>query len=441
MATILVVGAGLAGCLAAVYAAQAGHSVVVFERRPDSRLAGYEGGRSINLALSRRGLHALQRVGLDEHVALLGIAMTGRLMHSVAGELTYQRYGRPGEANLSVSRQGLNELLIDAAERAGNVRFEFNSRIGPVNLENCVVENTRDGVTESVAGDLLIGADGAFSAVRLAMMRRDRFDYSQAYISHQYLELTVPPDVGGAFRMDPHVLHIWPRGSHMMIALPNLDGSFTCTLFLPCEGDGPSFESLRSESDGAEFLARDFPDLFALLGDAAAQWRNHRPASLSHHRCKPWAAGRALLIGDAAHAVVPFYGQGMNAAFEDCRLLFETLSGDAATWPAEIAAFARLRKPDADAISDLALANFHEMRASVADPNFLARKALEHVVSDHFPESYRPLYELVTYTDVPYSETQQIAAANDRLLDDPETRLGLLVLAMCRSLSQNSAGA
>lgn len=435
MAKVLVVGAGLAGCLAAVYAAQAGHDVTVLERRADSRHSGYLGGRSINLALSRRGLHALQKVGLDVAVRELGIAMTGRLMHSTSGELTYQRYGRPGEANLSVSRQGLNEVLMDAAERTGRVSFLFETHINAIDLDRAAVACVAANTEHHLEADLLLGADGAFSTVRQSMMRRDRFDYSQNYISHGYLELTVWPDIGGAFRMDPHVLHIWPRGAHMMIALPNLDGSFTCTLFLPWEGDGASFESLRDEQAGVAFLSHDFPDLVPLLGDAAAQWREHRPASLSYHRCKPFSTGRSLLIGDAAHAVVPFYGQGMNAAFEDCRLLFEGLPAEPTRWPDVIADFARSRKPDADAISELALANFHEMRASVADPDFLARKALEHVVSDYFPESYRSLYELVTYTDVPYSETQRIAAASDRLLDLPDARLALLVLAMCRSFS------
>ncbi len=437
MSHIIVAGAGLAGSLFALNAVQRGHDVTLLERRHDSRSAGYVGGRSINLALSQRGLRALEGVGQRERVEAFGIPMRGRMMHAPDGALTWQRYGRTGEAIRSVSRQLLNEALLDAVDATGRATAVFGARVDDVDIDAATVRVIDEArAPRDLGADLVVGADGAFSAVRSRLMRTDRFDYSQTYLSHGYRELTMPPAPGGGFAMEPNALHIWPRHDFMMIALPNPDRTFTCTVFLPWEGADASFATVASGSDAEAFFAEHFANAVPLLDGLAEQWDAHRPASLSTHRCNPFARGRVVLIGDAAHAVVPFYGQGMNAAFEDCRLLAPLLDAPATGWPAALDAWATARKPDADAIADLALANLGELRWRVADPAFLDRKALEHVVSDCFPESYRSLYELVTFTDVPYAEARARAARESALLDDAEARTALTALAFFRTVHE-----
>lgn len=432
----IVVGAGLAGSLMTLFLARRGARVTVLERRADLRRHQMSAGRSINLALSTRGLAALGAVGMADAVLRDAIPMRGRMMHDVDGTLTFQRYGREGQAIQSVSRRTLNEVLLDAAEQMDGVELRFDARCVDVDLEGGVV-TTRDGQGERRQdhGELIVGADGAFSAVRARMARTDRFDFAQTYLEHGYKELTIPPAEDGGFRLEPNALHIWPRHDYMMIALPNADRTFTCTLFLPFAGGDASFEALQTPDDVLALFERAFPDAIALLPDLEREFFENPTGSLCYTSCKPYHRGRAVLLGDAAHAVVPFYGQGMNAAFEDC-LLLDGLLGEHGLDDAlsAIDAFSTSRKADGDAIRDLALHNFHVMRSSVTDPAFLERKDLEVTLSRLFPEWARSLYGLVTFSTTPYSEARRLAAEQDRLLDDVEARAALLTLGWLREL-------
>lgn len=401
-----VVGAGLAGSMMAIMLARLGHSVQVFERRPDPRHTGAEGGRSINLAISARGLHALEQAGIAERILELAIPMKGRMIHSVEGELTFQPYGAAGFAINSVSRAELNIALLDAAGEQPGVRLHFGQRCRRVDLENreVLIEDERSGDVRPVQAGTIVGADGAFSAVRTRMQQQDRFDYSQSYLSHGYKELYIPPGPGGTFQLEKHALHIWPRGGYMMIALPNRDGSFTCTLFWPFDGPG-SFASIGSDRDLVAFFTGNYPDVIALMPGLAGDYSANPASSLVTIRCAPWFfEDRAVLIGDASHAVVPFYGQGANAAFEDCVVLEECLQNSAQDLAGAFAAFNDRRKEHADALADLAIANFEEMRDKVASPVFLARKKLEATLHRWFPESFIPLYTMISFMRVPYAD-------------------------------------
>ncbi|MGP1347724.1 MAG: FAD-dependent oxidoreductase [Phycisphaerales bacterium] len=419
-------GAGLAGCLLAVYLARLGYQVELYERRPDPRAAGAERGRSINLALSTRGIDALQAAGIAERVLKDAIPMRGRMIHDRAGNLAYQPYGRDNiKAINSVSRSGLNIALLDEAERHKNIRIHFDRRATRCDLATSTVElvNSKGEPAGDVRCDVIIGADGAFSAIRGAMQRTDRFDYSQTYLQHGYKELTIPPsDAPGAgghnpFRIEKHALHIWPRGDFMMIALPNTDGSFTCTLFWPFEGEN-SFDRLRTPDHIRAFFEDQFPDAVPLIPDLVEDFTHNPTSSLVTVRCLPWHFGdRVVLIGDACHAIVPFFGQGMNAAFEDCKALAECLiqhpGSDLAPAFAE---YERRRKPSSDAIADLAYDNFIEMRDKAGQPAFRRRKAIERFLARILPNWYTPLYERVTFTTEPYHEARASAARQDRIV-------------------------
>ncbi len=405
----IVVGAGLVGALWAVFLARRGYAVKVFERRPDMRAAGYQGGRSINLAMSVRGWKAIEKAGIREKIEQVAIPMPGRMMHAVSGDLTFQPYGKDGEAIYSVSRGGLNLELLRIAAEFPNVEFFFEHRCVEVDLQQpkLTVEDTRTGEIKTLDAPLIFAADGAFSAVRYALQRTDRFDYAQTYLEHGYKELTIPaaekPENVPFFpyRMDPAALHIWPRGNFMVIALPNADGSFTCTLFLPFEGP-VSFEHLKTDADVLNFFSTYFPDTLALMPGLLTDFQQNPTSSLVTVKCKPWQwQNRILLIGDAAHAIVPFYGQGMNAGFEDCTILdalYEQYSGD---WAQIIPAFAQQRQPDADAIAELAQRNFVEMRDLVADPRFILRKKMAAQLHARHPE-FLPVYSMVTFSTTPY---------------------------------------
>src|SRR5262245_61232107 len=326
---VTIVGSGLAGTLLACMLGKTGRHVELYEKRPDPRLHGQEAGRSINLALSVRGLHALREVGLAEEVVKSSILMRGRMIHARDGSLAFQPYGKDdSEALHSVSRAGLNLTLVDAAAQHPNVHMNFAHRCSGLDLQTGELEfvDTLKDATVRVPSEFVIGADGAFSTVRSQMLKLDRFDYSQDYLTHGYKELTIPAGSGGTFRIEEHALHIWPRGSFMMIALPNADGSFTCTLFWPFEGEN-SFAALRSERDILAYFEKEFPDAVPLIPDLVRDFQHNPTSALVTIRCQPWHhAGRVVLIGDAAHAVVPFLGQGMNAAFEDCSVLMECLT-------------------------------------------------------------------------------------------------------------------
>lgn len=425
---ISIAGAGLVGSLLAIYLVRRGYRVTIFERRPDFRKKGGYGGRSINLALSNRGLRALHEVGLEEAMRTKALPMHGRQVHPLSGTQSFFPYGKEGEYINSISRSGLNAVLMDAAEQAG-VRIHFESRMGQVNLNQTTFtwfDATGNAHTET--SDLLIGADGAFSVVRQAMQASDRFEFSQSYIEHGYKELTIPAAADGTFQLDPKALHIWPRESFMLIALPNPDASFTCTLFFPFEGP-VSFEKLTSDEAVDSFFRKTFPDVYEMMPDLLKEFRENPASSLVTMRCFPWVKNNTLLIGDAAHAIVPFYGQGMNAGFEDCRILNSLLEEFGDDWSQVLPKYQELRKPAGDAIARLALNNFIEMRDLVDDPNFILQKKIEGRLHSLFPDKWIPLYSMVTFRDdIPYAVAYETGQKQQKIMEEvlrtPDIRNG-----------------
>ncbi len=414
---VVIAGGGLAGALLACYLGRDGHDVQVYETRPDPRQGPAGGGRSINLAISTRGLFGLAGVGLDGVVLQHAVPMRGRMLHDERGETRFQRYGtRPDEHINSVSRGGLNRLLIEAAGALPNVGLHFGCKVEDVDLERAALRVvTEDGTAQDVRGDLLVGADGAFSRVRRTMQRLPRFDYSQSWLSHGYKELSIPAGPGGSFQLEREALHIWPRGGLMMIALPNIDGSFTCTLFWPWEGEG-GFDRLKTASEVRAHFARVYPDAAALMPELEAEYEGNQTSGLVTVRCAPWHyGGRVVLIGDACHAVVPFYGQGANAAFEDCEALARCL-GEDDDWGRAIERYGAQRVHNANALADLALANFVEMRDSVRSRWFLLSKAAGKVAHRIFPKLFMPLYSMVSFSLIPYAEAKRRAELQERLL-------------------------
>jgi len=416
---LTVMGAGLVGSLLSLYLARRGHPVEVVERRGDPRRAGFQEGRSINLALSDRGWRALEGVGVADDIRQVGIPMSGRVMHDVHGALTRQPYGQDGQAIYSVNRGHLNRRLLDLAEAQPNVRLRFGQQCLGIDLKqqhlHLLDAATQQEHTEPYTR--LFGTDGAFSAVRGALQKTDRYDYSQAYLEYGYKELTIAAGPGGAWQLEKNALHIWPRGQYLMIALPNLDGSFNATLFFPFEGP-ESFAALRTPAEVAQFFTRVFPDAVPLMPALTHEFFEHPTASLVTVRCYPWTHGDdVLLLGDAAHAIVPFYGQGMNAGFEDCSVLNALLDqhGDLA-WPTIFAEFQAQRKPNADAMADLALYNFAEMRDRVADPRFLLQKKIEAKIAGQFPGLWSPLYSQVTFSHTPYAEAWAAGQRQDAVM-------------------------
>lgn len=416
--SISILGAGLVGSLLSIFLAKKGYDVTIYERRPDMRKAGAIGGRSINLALSHRGLKALNAVGIKEKVQESCIPMPGRMIHDLEGNLDFQPYGKEGQFINSVSRGGLNELLMNEAE-ANGVKVMFEHRCVDVDFANASA-SFDNGTT--VKADFLFGADGAFSALRSAMQKTDRFDYAQEYITAGYKELSMPPTADGNFALDPGALHIWPRGEYMLIALPNLDKSFTCTLFFPFEGP-ISFEALKTEADVTAFFHDKFKDATPHLSNLEKEFFDNPTASLVTVRCKPWVKGNTALIGDAAHALVPFYGQGMNAGFEDCFVFNQLLEKHSTINDDLLAEYQALRIPDANAIADLALYNFIEMRDKVADSRFILQKKIEKKLNQLHPDKWVPLYSMTTFSDFRYSEAWALGrkqqAIMDKVLDQP----------------------
>ena len=416
---ITIVGAGLAGSLLAIYLAKRDFRVNVFERRPDMRKAEISAGRSINLALSTRGIHALREVGVLDTIIRDAIPMRGRMIHSPEGELSFQPYGKnETEVINSISRGGLNCTLMDAAEATGNVQFFFNKRCKKVNLPDgtlLFVDET-DGSQQRIESAVTFGCDGAYSAVRWEMMKSGRFNFSQDYLDHGYKELTIPPLPDGNFQMEKHALHIWPRGNYMLIALPNPDGSFTCTLFLPFDGSN-SFAKLDSQVNVAAFFNTHFRDTLPMMPSLIDDFFSNPTGGLVTIRAFPWFVNdKFLLLGDAAHAIVPFYGQGMNCAFEDCTELNQCIESHGDDWAAVFETFQQRRKTNADAIAQLALDNFIEMRDKVADPVFLMKKKLEVMLEREFPGEFLSTYARVTFQRRPYREALEIGQVQDRVL-------------------------
>jgi len=410
MQHIIISGAGLAGSLMAIYLAKKGWKVDIYESRIDMRKIEISAGRSINLALSSRGIKALHEVGLENEILKGSVKMPGRMVHDKAGNTVFAPYGRDNNEYInSISRGDLNKILMTAAEQYENVKIYFSHEVLSVNFDAKTIElkDIITGAIYTVKADLIIGADGANSAIRHSMEKQiSGYKSNTAWLDHGYKELSIPPAEGGGFRIPTDVLHIWPRASYMLIALPNFDGSFTCTLFYANEGEN-SFAALDTFEKFQAFIKNDFPDAFPHLLDLEEEYHNNPVGKLGTLKCYPWKiANSAVLIGDAAHAVVPFYGQGMNASFEDCRILNECIDKYGTDWDKILAEYEQLRKINGDAIGDLAVENFYEMRDKVADPIFQRKRKLEHLIEKRYPE-YRSKYALVTFSpDVPYSYAQ-----------------------------------
>ncbi len=443
----VVIGAGPVGSLLSLFLARRGLSVEVYERRPDMRVESISAGRSINLALSVRGLYALSQVGLAEEALRQAVAMNGRMMHSVSGELSFQPYGKEdSDCIYSVSRGGLNQLLMSAAEATGRVRFHFNrlakaydpaTGVLVIDTAAAAAPGAADsGESLSLKPSRIFGTDGSGSVLREAILREAAHEglatsHSEELLNYGYKELTLPASPQGGFQLKRNALHIWPRGTFMLIALPNFDGSFTCTLFMPFTGER-SFATLESPRHVRAFFDREFGDVSRLFPALEGEIFEHPVGKMVTVKCAPWfsrgkAGGQALLMGDAAHAIVPFFGQGMNCGFEDCSILDGLLAdprwaGTSAEtgpdWGALFRHFSELRKPDADAIADLAVENFVEMRDKVADPRFLLEKQVERILQREFPAEYVSRYSMVTFSRVPYRQALEAGVMQNELLSE-----------------------
>ena len=417
---VVIIGAGLVGSLWAVYMSKAGYNVTIYERRSDIRKAEISAGKSINLALSVRGWKALDAVGVGDEIREIAIPMYGRMMHDLEGNLTYQQYGKEDQAIFSVSRGKVNAKMMDIAEKYGNATIHYNTECRNVNLNEGIafLKNNLTGEVFQVKADLIFAADGAFSAIRYnSMQKLDRFQYSQNYIADGYREILLPANPDGTYPMDKNALHIWPRGRFMMIALANEDGSFTCTLFMPHENDEFSFDKLNSKEAVNKFFQTVFPDFYEMMPNIADAWENHPLSNLAIIRCYPWTKGKVALMGDAAHATVPFYGQGMNAGFEDCTVLSDLMRKHNENWQAVFEEYSLTRKPDGDALQDLSLENYYVMRDYVADPAFLLRKKIEAKFSELYPNKWLPLYSQVTFSNIRYSVAYKQGQAQNEIMD------------------------
>ncbi len=417
----IIVGAGLVGSLWAVYMSKAGYKVNIYERRPDIRKAEISAGKSINLALSNRGWKALDAVGVGDEIRKIAIPMYGRIMHDLEGNLTYQPYGKEGQAIYSISRGGVNAKMMDIAEEYGNADIRYNVECTSVDTKNGIVSlrDLNTGETFTDQADVVFAADGAFSAVRYkTFQRKDGFNFSQRYIADGYREILLPANADGSYKLDKNALHIWPRGKFMLIALANEDGSFTCTLFMPHEGDENAFDKLKSKEQVDRFFKTTFPDFYEMMPDIADAWEDHPLSSLAIMRSYPWHFDKVALMGDAAHATVPFYGQGMNAGFEDCTVMWELMQKHNEDWSTVFAEYSVIRKPDGDALQDLSLDNYFVMRDYVADPAFLLQKKIEAKVSSLYPDKWLPLYSQVTFSEIRYSDAYQSGQRQDRIMKE-----------------------
>ena len=418
MAKFILIGSGLAGGLLGAYLGRRGHDVDLYERRADPREGNIVGGRSINLAISTRGIHALEQIGIAEEALRHAIPMRGRMIHDRSGALHFTPYDvDPQKCINSIGRAALNTTVIQAAQRYPNVRVYFDHRCTGVDLDTPVAHLETANRTVTATADAVVGVDGAFSAVRKSMQRQiANFQYDESYLAHGYKELTIPPAPDGSWRMEKNALHIWPRKSFMMIALPNPDGSFTCTLFWEFEGPR-SFATTKTDEDVRRFFGEEFPDAVSLMPTLLEDFRDNPTGSLVTIRCAPWFyRDKVCLVGDAAHAVMPFYGQGMNAAFEDCIVLDECLQDSPQDRERAFAEYFHRRKENADALADLAIGNFIEMRDKTASKTFRAKKKLDHFLEAALPGIYLPLYTMVTFTRIPYAEAARRARLQDRIV-------------------------
>jgi len=420
---VLIIGAGLCGSLLALRLAQRGFKVEVYESRPDLRTTDISAGRSINLALSDRGLKALRLCGMEEKAREICIPMFGRLMHDTEGDTFSSNYsGRENEFINSISRGNLNAILLDEAEKHKNVQLHFNKKCEHVDIENAIA-HFKDYKTKeafSVNATVIFGGDGAGSSLRKSYVseRKFLFSYSQDYLNHGYKELEIPADTNGNHQISKEHLHIWPRGDFMLIALPNMDGSFTVTLFLSYDEGEFNFENLTSEEKITQFFEKEFPDALVLIPNIKEEFINNPTGPLGTIKCSPWSyQDKTLLIGDSSHAIVPFYGQGMNASFEDVFVLDEILNQDLGDWKSVFKAYQKARRHDTDAIADLAIDNFHEMKDHVANPLFKEKRTIEMNLEKAFPTEYFSKYSLVTFNEhIGYNEAMKKGRAQDKAL-------------------------
>ena len=418
--TISLIGAGLNDPLLALGLVKRGFRVEIYERRPDMRRVRMSAGRSINLALSTRGIHALTEAGLWNDMRKIIIPMKGRMMHSVASELTFQPYGKDdAEVINSISRAELNIALMNAAEQQG-VKICFQQRCSGIDLKTGAItlRDEQTGDDRTIESTVVIGCDGSASAIRGEMLKLSRFNFSQNYLDYGYRELTIPSTPDGKHVLAPNALHIWPRGNYMLIALPNVDGTFACILFLPFEGPD-SFAQLTTPGSVTAFFQSRFPDAIPLMPNLAENFFANPTGAMVTIKCAPWhVEGRVLLLGDAAHAIVPFFGKGINCGFEDCTNLWELIDRHGADWERVFGEFEKARKVNTDAIADLAVENFVEMRDRVADPRFLFRKKVELALEAKYPRLFVPKYAMVTFHRVPYATALKRGQAQDRMLTD-----------------------
>ena len=415
---IAVVGSGLVGTLLAIYLKKLGHTVHVYDRSIDIRKVAFS-GRSINLVMSDRGWKAMKDVGLEDEIRKIGIPVDKRAIHTQDDKLKYQYYGKEGEAIFSLSRGVLNRRMIDLAEDAGVV-FLFEHKIWDVTLTTATLHigETERGEWSELKYGKVFGADGAFSRIRHRMQRQSLFDYSQEFMKMGYKELHIPANADGTHKIDKNSLHIWPRGNFMLMALSNLDGTFTCTLFMPFEGEN-SFEQLKDENSLLKFFANYFPDTAAVIPDLAKDFFKNPTSYLVKMKCYPWTyEDKVALIGDSAHAIVPFYGHGMNAGFEDITILSEMIAKYNDDWKTIFSEYQKSRKPNADAIAELSSRNFMEMSTKTADSNFLLQKKIEKWFSDKHPDKWTPLYSRVTFSLQPYSDALAIGDFQNKIMEE-----------------------
>ena len=415
-----VVGGGPVGSLLAILLGRHGYQVGLYEGRPDSRVTSIYQGKSINIALSDRGWRSLEEIGVVENAKADAIPMYHRAIHGIDGELSALPYGKEGDAIWSVSRGGINEQLLDIAEAEPNVKTHFEHRLIDVDFETASAVFRVQGEQEiTVEANYLFGADGAHSKVRRLAQNLPRFSYSQTYMPQSYIELNIPANADGTHRLEKNALHIWPRKDFMLIALPNPDGTFTCTLFLNYTGN-PSFESLHERADVERFFTGNFADAMDYLEDPVETFMEKTPAPLFLVQVFPWSFNcRVGLIGDAAHAIVPFYGQGMNCGFEDCAELNRLIELHDHDWGEIFPAYENARKPNGDAIAELSKRNFVEMSDLSGDKRFQLRKKIEAKFHDAFPDLWTPLYSMVTFSpEVPYAEALRVGDEQKRVMDN-----------------------
>jgi len=416
---VTIVGAGLVGSLCSLFMTNRGYNVSVFERRNDLRSEIISAGKSINLALSTRGWTALKEAGVESEVKKIAIPVYKRVMHDINGNLTDQPYGNEGQCIYSVSRVLMNLLMMNLAENNGANLF-FNEKCIDVDFKNTQVkfENTLTKKHTNVKSDFIIGADGAFSKVREQMVKKYNHQYNYNEIDHDYKELLIPAGTNGSYLIEKNALHIWPRGEFMLMALANLDGSFTCTLFAPKKGEN-SFENLNNKTDVENYFYKLFPDFFELVPNLYEQWKTNPTSNLGIIRTYPWNVDdKGLLIGDSAHATVPFYGQGMNCGFEDCRILDNLLTQNERDIKKCFEDFSKMRKPNGDGVQDLSMHNFIVMRDRTADPKFLLQKKIEKKFSNLYPKKWTPLYSMVSFSNISYEKAWKIGMKQEKIMKE-----------------------